>query len=194
MVGRRSSMALVGLLVGAAALMTGCSSTAPSARPGTTAPPTDTPSSGAVSTSPPAPSVSEAALIYAAVLGGHSDTASGLRRIVYLRDRFCTGMVSIDKRGPCEPGPIPPALRRELGRLVGPNLRITANPPPPGRPYSTSRSVDVQLGTITRVGPTARVAVDWHCGPMCGQGETLVLGKRGGTWVVTGRTGFSWIS
>lgn len=198
MVGLRRSVALVVALVAAAVLATGCSSTARPGRTGLTASapaatsPAGTPTAPVATRSPTA-AESQDALIYAAVLGGHSDTASGLRRVVYLRDMFCTGMIDIGKRGPCTAGPIPVPLRRELVHLVGPGLHITANPPMPDPRYSTARIVVVQLGSINRVGPTARVAVDWQCGSLCGRGETVVLGKVGGSWVVTGHRS-AWIS
>src|SRR5690242_78376 len=198
MAGLRRSAVRVVVLVAAAGLATGCSSTTTS--PGRSALTTSAPASSVpastvpVATPSPTSGASQDALIYAAVLGGHSDTASGLRRVVYLRDMFCAGMIDIGKRGPCTAGPIPMQLRHELVRLVGPGLHITANPPMPDPRYSTARIVVVQLGSINRVGSTARVAVDWQCGSLCGHGETVVLGKQGGSWIVTGHSRSAWIS
>lgn len=128
------------------------------------------------------------ARIYAAALTSH-----GLPRSTYLVARFCTGMVEIASRGPCRPGPMSAALRRDLVRLVGPRLRITSHPPRVVPARRIEPSV-IRLGTADLHGATARVAIDYYCGPLCGQGMTLILKRTGDHWAVTGQTGYGWIS
>jgi hypothetical protein len=161
--------------------------TAPHSTPQATPPTTD---------SVPSQSVSDEARLYAAALGGpdRGNVASKMRRVTYLIAHFCTGMIAIDRRGPCNAGPIAPGLQRELLRVMGPGLRITDNPPQPQLKGRMGGTVIVQFGSADVHGNEARVAVDYRCGPLCGQGETLVLTRTGEVWTITGHTGRSWIS
>lgn len=190
----RLAAALTGLLVTGAA----CTSTSePGASPGGTSPVRSSAISTALpSTAPPssAAPVSNQAQLYAAALGERSPVASRLRRVTYLVARFCTGMIDIGHRGPCRAGPIPTELQRQLRALAGPNLKITAHPPPVDPQRRFPRAVVVQFGTPVVRGDTARLAVDYRCGPMCGRGDTLLLTRADGRWAVTGRTGPGWSS
>jgi hypothetical protein len=199
----RTGAALAGCL---ALLVTasGCSSSgartgsAPgsAASSGTPTSPAAPPSSSPPSSSPPpsTPAASEQAQIYAAALGERSAVASQLRRVTYLIAHFCSGMVDIGDRGPCRPGPVPEGMQQQLRRLVGPNLRITDNPPTIDPRQRFPRAVVVQFGTADVHDGSARLPVDYRCGPMCGSGDTLLLTRTGGRWHVTGHVGPAWTS
>jgi hypothetical protein len=135
------------------------------------------------------PEPSDLARIYAAAVGGH---VARLHRTTYLIGHFCTGMVDIASRGPCRAGPISAGMRHALVRLLGSRLRITERAPStvPGR----RGPVVIRLGSADVRGTTARVPIDTYCGPLCGEGMTLILKRTGGQWAVSGQTGFSWIS
>jgi hypothetical protein len=183
--------------VAALALLTTACSTAE--RPGGQRPPTAVHTRPHATPSPSSPTprpVSDEARLYAAALGGPDDrnVASKLRRVTYLVAQFCTGMIDIEKRGPCRPGPIPAGLQRYLQRLMGPGLRITDDPPVPRLTRRIGGTVIVQLGRADVHGTRALVAVDYHCGPVCGQGETLVLTRTSHAWAITGHSGQAWIS
>ncbi|MGH8861436.1 MAG: hypothetical protein ACRDVG_09425 [Jatrophihabitantaceae bacterium] len=190
--GRRRWIGLLAVALAAAGCTTSGAGSGTATRATTTGAPPSRPTP--TTTAPPTGSVSDEARIYAAAIGGPGEVASQLRRVVYLSGQFCTGMIDIGKRGPCASGPIPDGIRSDLMRLVGPNLHITDRLPQPGRATVTAHIVVVRLGTAQIHGSRARVAVDMHCGLLCGQGETLLLAQRAGRWVVTGQTGYSWIS
>jgi hypothetical protein len=139
----------------------------------------------------PAAEVADQAQIYAVVIRGGSTSTSGNDKPIYVMDEFCTGLMDLSSgsRGPCEPGPIPVRLQKEIGRIAGPGVRFVHSAPQPhvGSPVVT-------IGTATIDGDRAQVTVDEECGPLCGQGETTVLTRQGHEWRVTGSTGPAWIS
>jgi hypothetical protein len=78
-----------------------------------------------------------------------------------------------------------------VSRQVGSAVRFVSRPPvalPPGR------SRLAVLGRAQLAGSRATVPVTVLCGPMCGEGETLVLTRSGGQWRVTGRSGPDWVT
>ncbi len=136
------------------------------------------------------PRHSAEALIYAAALGGReaqADIRAG--NAVWIRHRFCNGMIELDRRGRCDPAVVPRSLQLEIRALVGRSVHFTARPPEP-----SLHAPVITLGQVRQRGDRAEVAIDVHCGPLCGRGETLVLTRRAAGWTVTGQTGMAWIS
>lgn len=168
----------------------GCTSSRPSDR--VTPPHATPPHTYAIpprSTTPP-PARSPVAEVYIAALGGRAHPEDrGAEPQTYVRDRaYCSEALA---RPPCRPSPIPADVQAAVVAALGPRVHFTAHPPK--HPDFRTRSV-VTLGPPAIKGDRAIVTVETSCGPLCGQGETLVLGRRGGHWVRTGVTGPSWIS
>jgi hypothetical protein len=156
------------LVLTAAAVLAGCSSSARA--PGTTRP----------------PHLSDAAAVFVAVLGGGS--ANGSVRTYVYDHTVCSQAL---RQPPCAPVPIPGGVQHEVGTVLGPEVIFTAQPPTrlsPGGP------VVVTLGAPRIDGDRATVTVETNCGPLCGEGQIVVLARRGSGWVRTGTTGAHWIS
>jgi hypothetical protein len=135
---------------------------------------------------------SDAARVYAVVIGGPRTAASGRTSAtpIYVPNEFCTGLMDLHgSRGPGAPGPIPADLQAQIRGIVGPRLHFVASPPQPSYDARV-----VTIGTATIDGDRAQVAVDMECGPLCGPGETTILTRSGDQWRATGSTGPGWIS
>jgi hypothetical protein len=129
------------------------------------------------------------ARIYAAALtnGPHPQRIDAP---LYVRDQVCATVVT--KPGaPCDDAAIPVAVQREVSRLVGPTVRFAANP---RVPLDAGDRAVIVFGRLTIKGDGATLGIEVLCGPLCGQGQTLVLSERVGQWRVTGTTGAEWIS
>jgi hypothetical protein len=128
----------------------------------------------------------ERAEIYAAALAG----LAGPGRRVQVRGRVCAG----DATGPvaaCTGEPIPAAVAHEVSRLVRGGVRFVEQP---RRPYRPGDPPVVTFGPLDIAGPRASLRRELLCGPLCGQGETLVLRRIDGRWRVTGTQGPEWVS
>lgn len=116
--------------------------------------------------------------------------------MLYVLEHTCANPITPTPS--CGPRPIPAALRRDLATVLRPyapvqfvresakirdkNLQVIND------------GVAVTLGRIALSGATARLPLSVQCGGLCGMGETLLLAKQSGIWVVIGSTGPSWIS
>jgi hypothetical protein len=126
------------------------------------------------------------AAVFVAVLRPH--TANGSVLTYVFESTVCSQAL---RQPPCSPVPIPTSIQDQVSGALGPDVIFTAKPPTrlsPGGP------IVVTLGAPHIVGDRATVAVETNCGPLCGEGQILVLGRRGDAWVRTGTTGQSWIS
>ena len=132
--------------------------------------------------------LSTEAAIYEAALRDGPAPAAGDRYVESVR---CRGT----KPGlePCDLQPIPQSVQDEV-RAALPDVRFVTRAETAG----LHGGVLVRFGRITYsdgAATRAYLPVDVYCGPLCGEGTTLVLTRQAnGTWAVTGRAGTSWIS
>jgi hypothetical protein len=132
---------------------------------------------------------SDQAAIYAAALRHHS--APDTPTEVLVHDHVCATVIS--KPGSqCLDSAIPMSVRREVAQLLPFPVRFVAQRWGPRTGRATSLIV---FGTLTiNGGAAATLGVETLCGPMCGEGETLVLARSATGWRVTGTTGPAWIT
>jgi hypothetical protein len=128
----------------------------------------------------------EQAQIYAVAI----DAVAPGRATVSARIRICRAPANRMPGQRCADGVIPIDVRRRIVALLGGRVNFVQNRPSPARRGDPPVIV---LGRSPVGGATATLDVDVRCGPMCGQGETLVLSRSGGAWQVTGRSGI-WVS
>jgi hypothetical protein len=129
------------------------------------------------------------AQIYAAALvGGPSSSKSPVR--IYVRDHVCTA-VPTNPGVQCDDRPISAEVQRSVRKLLGNKVEFVAHTQAPRR---QGVSAVIVFGALTVTGAHATLGMEVLCGPLCGQGETLVLTRRDGRWRVTGTTGPEWIS
>jgi hypothetical protein len=136
-----------------------------------------------------APSAPTQASVYAAVLTG--PRRQGIVRPVWVASSICRSIPTTPKAATCADAAIPPAVQRKVEELLGPQLRFTASPPLPRHPGDAPV---VEFGRLDVRGDWARLGIETFCGPVCGEGQTLVLRLRGGHWRVTGSVGPRWVS
>jgi hypothetical protein len=132
--------------------------------------------------------VSDQAQIYAAALREASPSGAD----IYVRALTCDSAAQRPASDDCVDARIPDQVQQELDALVASDLSfVEGNVTPVG--------VDdpplVIFGALEQSGATAKLGFEFMCGPLCGQGETLVLTEQpDGRWQVTGREGPAWIS
>jgi hypothetical protein len=129
------------------------------------------------------------ASIYAAALAG--PRPHPLARRVWVASTICRSIPTTPKAAACADGLIPSAVQRRVETLLGPRLRFASKPPVPRRPGDAPV---VEFGRLDVRGDQAWLGVETLCGPLCGEGQTLVLRLRGGYWRVTGSVGPRWVS
>jgi hypothetical protein len=132
---------------------------------------------------------SDQAAIYAAVLIHGS--APSVPRAANVADHVCATVIS--KPGSrCADAPVPESVRRELAQILPFPVHFLPQRSVPG----TGRvNPLIVFGTLTVTHRNrATLGVETLCGPMCGEGETLVLARTAAGWRVTGTTGIAWIS
>ncbi len=95
------------------------------------------------------------------------------------------------RQPPCPPAPIPDSVQAQVVSALGPEVVFTAKPP---TRLSLRNQIVVTLGAPKIADDRATVTVETNCGPLCGEGEVVVLARRGAGWVRTGTTGPHWIS
>lgn len=130
------------------------------------------------------------AQIYAAALAGGPDPQP-LQHRLYVHDRVCDSVPSQELTATCEGARVPAAVQADVRALVGPRVRFLAAPPPPDR---VGDATVVSFGALHVRDDRATLAMQVLCGPMCAQGETLVLRRHDGQWQVSGTTGPAWIT
>jgi hypothetical protein len=133
--------------------------------------------------------ISGRAAIYAAALI-HRSTGS-VHADVYVRDQVCATVIS--KPGSqCADSAVPTRVRRELAQLLPFPVHFVAQRWGPRTGWVKSLIV---FGSLTITQPDrATLGIETLCGPLCGDGKTLVLARTGDGWRVTGQTGPDWIS
>lgn len=132
--------------------------------------------------------VSDRAAIYAAALRAH--WAPSTPSAAFVRDQVCTTVIS-KPMSQCADSPIPMSVRREVARLLPFPVHFLAQRWGPQTGQVTSLIV---FGTMSVAGDRATLAIEIFCGPMCGEGKTLVLARTNEIWRVTGTTGREWIT
>lgn len=135
-------------------------------------------------TAAPAPRL---ASVFVAALGNHPRPPDGGSTLV-VDHTVCSRALGVP---PCPPTPIPADVQAEIRAALGPDVRFV--PEPPSAVASGKRLV-ITLGPPHIDGDRATISVEILCGPLCGEGSTLVLHRLGDTWVRTGTEGRSWIS
>jgi hypothetical protein len=144
--------------------------------------------SDAVHTTRSAPSVSERAQIYVAALS--RNLHPGVARVpIYVHIHVCRSVASAPAG--CDDGGIPVDVQREVTAMLGDAVRFIPQAP---NPQGVEDPAVITFGELAVAGDHATLGMQTLCGPLCGQGQTLVLAKAQGTWRVTGTTGPEWIS
>ena len=135
-------------------------------------------------------SSSEAALYIAALRGRPTPGAGMDLGGVYVENVRCT---SAEPGETCDPDPMPMELQTEIRRAV-PEVHFVTR----AEAVDLHGVVLVRFGQITYSDGSATrayVPIAVHCGPLCGEGTTLVLARQQDeAWKVIGTTGLSWIS
>lgn len=127
--------------------------------------------------------------IYAAALSGGARTRP-LRNLVFVRDHIC-GDIPHEPGTACSGAAIPDGVQDAVTSVLGPEVRFLTTPP---APVELGDPTVVTFGTLRVRGSTAHLGMETQCGPLCGEGETLLLELHGGHWAVVGATGPRWIS
>jgi hypothetical protein len=144
--------------------------------------------SDVVHTTRSAPSVSERAQIYVAALSRHLHPGAA-RVPIYVHSSVCRSVASAPAG--CDDGGIPVDVQREVTAMLGDAVRFIPQAP---NPQGVEDPAVITFGELVVAGDHATLGMQTLCGPLCGQGQTLVLAKAQGTWRVTGTTGPEWIS
>jgi hypothetical protein len=109
---------------------------------------------------------------------------------VYVRDRVCESMIT-EPGSQCDDGPIPVDVQRQVGSLTGYPVHFVRLPRSPENVHAPALVI---FGALAIVEDRATLGMEILCGPLCGQGRTLVLARTAAGWQVTGSTGPEWIS
>lgn len=139
------------------------------------------------------PNANTQAQIYAAALSGAARPRR-LPRPMWVDSRVCAAVpltLPTRSRTTCADGVIPATVRREVVAVLGARLRFALQPPVPRGPGDPPV---VQFGRMVVRGDRARLGVETRCGPVCGEGETLLLGRQDGRWQVLRSVGPRWVS
>jgi hypothetical protein len=133
--------------------------------------------------------VSDRAEIYAAALvhGGYGEPGAGPSRVI--RIAICETVDQQPAGEDCNDGQIPIEVQRQVCSLV--DVQFVEHIASPQRPGD---SAIIVFGALSVQDDHAMLGMEYLCGPLCGQGQTLILAKTDGTWRVTGTTGPAWIS
>jgi hypothetical protein len=129
------------------------------------------------------------AQIYAAALSGGVAAPQSVRR-VWVSDRICRAIPTSLTASACTDARIPPSVQRQVIALLGPRVRFAATSPPRPSPDAPV----VRFGGLVVHGERAELGMETRCGPLCAEGQTLVLRERNGQWRVSGSVGPSWVS
>jgi hypothetical protein len=132
---------------------------------------------------------SERGAIYAAAIGG-GRTPEPVRAQIFVRDHTC-GSVPLRRGVPCSDTPIPVDVQRMVRKLLGTRVQFSDHPP---NPSGSGDPTVIVFGDLRVTGHRATLGMELLCGPLRGNGRTLVLTRRAGQWQVTGSTGPEWIS
>jgi hypothetical protein len=144
--------------------------------------------SDVVPTTRSAPSVSERAQIYVAALS--RNLHPGVARVPIYVHSHVSRSVATAPAG-CDDGGIPVDVQREVTAMLGDAVRFIPQAP---NPQGVEDPAVITFGELVVAGDHATLGTQTLCGPLCGQGQTLVLAKAQGTWRVTGTAGPEWIS
>jgi len=132
--------------------------------------------------------VSDQAQIYAAALREVSPGTTD----VYIRIHTCDSAARFPASDDCLDARLPDDVQRDLDALVPANVSFVEQRV---NPVEVDDPPLVIFGALEESGSTAKLGYELMCGPLCGQGETLLLTRQAdGRWQVTGREGPSWIS
>ncbi len=141
---------------------------------------------------------SQAAAIYASVLGGLSGTDSDTLLLVD------SSYVSTLRPGGVRPLPRAISLRRSIRFVTRAELTDSLGLGQPGAHWTRFRRRFpgikgwYALSPITFMqtlndGRTAHVTYEWHCGPLCGEGRAITLTYDGTRWHVAESRGM-WVN
>lgn len=134
--------------------------------------------------------VSDRAQIYAAALE-HAGMSRETRHPLLVRTHICTTVAQAPAGQECDDGIIPPDVQQAVVTSLGDAVRFADDPPFPRDPGD---STIVVFGELVLTGDQAELGMEYGCGPLCGQGSTLLLDRSDGAWTVTGASGSGWIS
>jgi len=131
------------------------------------------------------------AAIYIAALRGRPTPGASLNfNGVYVESVRCR---ATDPATPCDLQPIPADVQADISAAL-PEVRFVTR-------VQAARLHGVELvrfGQITYSDGSAKrafVPIGVHCGPLCGEGTTLILAQQqDASWKVVGTTGIGWIS
>ncbi|MDT4912117.1 MAG: hypothetical protein QOC66_1245 [Pseudonocardiales bacterium] len=189
---RRSAWLIGGVLAVAAAvtvpLLVGAAGGRGPAVAGQTQAPPDTTAGSRVSANVGG-QISDRAAIYAAALIHRSEPSTPAG--VDVRDRICEKAIT-DPGTKCRDSAIPLSVRREIAQLMPYGVHFVAREP--GALNGTAPPLIVFGALAITSGKRATLGIEMFCGPLCGDGKTLVLARTDDGWRVTGTTGPEWIS